>query len=306
LAGGIFRFLVRPKTPMLVQKEPAALQSDLMSGKGRKRRAKVERSAILASPDAVNVVTDAGPGAATAGPGSLLCAKGNATADGFRPSYWSYERVELPPAQVAPAVLAPLASLAPPIHSMACAMPPPPATEAPLTFDYPCNAGTGTQVVDEAPAIVNRGADRALWLATSKNIAALIGTELDGRQAALAARIELQRRPDANSSGTRRGRGLSVSRVTVDGLVAELKVARRGSVRELRNGVRSFDATFVALSLLMMFSASLLGYSVVRSDGLRHAWLAMAQIMPGSALAAGPIGAAEASLPASRIEIARN
>jgi hypothetical protein len=181
---------------------------------------------------------------------------------------------------------------------MAYAMPPsPPVNEVPHTFDYPCNSGAGTPVEAETPAIVDRGTDRALWLTTTKNIAALISTELDGREAALTARIELQRRSNPSSSGTRGARGAAASRVTVDSLVAELEAARRGSVRTLRDGVRSFDATFVALCLLMMFSAGLLGYSVVRNDGLRHAWLA-------TALA--PFGASQASASATHIEIARN
>ena len=286
------------RRPMLLQNQPAALQSNLMSSKGRKRRTKIERSQMLAVPDAASAVGDARPLAATPRPESLLCAKGNATADGFRPSYWSYERVEAPPVQPAPAPPAPLRSIASPPHSMAYAMPPsPPANEVPHTFDYPCNAGAVAPVEEETPAIVVRGTDRALWLTTTKNIAALISTQLDGREAALTARIELQRRSDPSSSGTRRARGAAASRVTVDSLVAELEAARRGSVRTLREGMRSFDATFVALCLLMMFSAGLLGYSVVRSDGLRHAWLA-------TALA--PFGASQASAAATHIEIARN
>jgi hypothetical protein len=119
---------------------------------------------------------------------------------------------------------------------------------------------------------------------------------LDGREAAMAARLEEQRRAESTAPTGGRTRAT----VTAESLIAELQTVRRGSIRQLRKGRRTVDATFVGLCVAMIVSAGILSYTLMRSDGMRFGWLASSQsVRPSLIFASG-------SLPSSIIEIARN
>jgi hypothetical protein len=308
---------------MATKKERATLQSELLSAKGQKRRSKAAcaKAQVLLEP--ASAAPDTSAAAAPQSVQSMLCAKGGATAAGFRPWHWSFERLIPPPIpaastaaplpepnQPAPVVTpAPVIASAPTVTAAPVIAAAPSATHAPAmpravclpvrepvpAFAYPCNSSTA--VVDETPSVANHSAERALWLATSKTIAGLISRELDGREAvAAAARLDQQRR--AESTAPTGGR--THPPVTAEGLIAELQTVRRGSVRGLRKGRRTLDATFVGLCVAMVVSAGILSYTLIRSDGIRFGWLAAAQsVRPALSFASG-------SLPTSIIEIARN
>jgi hypothetical protein len=301
---------------MATKKERATLQSELLSAKGQKRRSKAAcaKAQVLLEP--ASAAPDTSAAAAPQSVQSMLCAKGGATAAGFRPWHWSFERVIPPPIPAAstaaplsePNLPAPVVAPAPtvtaaPVTAAAPSAPHAPAMPRPVrlpvrepvpAFAYPCNSSTA--VVDETPSVADHSAERALWLATSKTIAGLIGRELDGREAAAAARLDQQRRADPTAPTG----GRTPQPVTAEGLIAELQTVRRGSVRGLRKGRRTLDATFVGLCLALIVSAGILSYTLMRNDGMRFAWLAAAQsVRPSLSFASG-------SLPTSIIEIARN
>jgi len=268
---------------MAARNKRATLQSDLMSGtveRGRKKAHLALGEVQTVSPEAskIGVATGAKAPSDVDQMQSLLCAKGSATAAGFRPWHWSYESVAPPqPAKVeatrSPTAVieqgsgtkAPSSIPMPAPRQMPTPAPrqmpaPPPRRRAPSSpalelpyqpeprFDYPCNATAS--VADEhalrAERVTDRSEERAVLLSTTKAIAALIATVLDAKDAALAARREeLQRGHGMDASGCRAGVQAKPPKITAESLIAELKTARRGSVRALRKRVRPFSAAFL-------------------------------------------------------------
>jgi hypothetical protein len=260
---------------MAAKNRRAKLQADLMAAKVVKPRGKPG----IAPPKPKVAPGAEQPSAALCASlkgEQVLCAKGNATAAGFRPWHWSYEPAPGVPSEPNPVLAPPSAPVEttarPPLEAAArspqilalsgapdeqpelCGLSvpielptelepapcEPPDFEA-VQFDYPCNAGL--EIVREAVDSTIYSADRALLQATTRTIAALIGKVLDAREAAAAARLEEQRRAYARDTHTRRVAS-GTPTLTAEGLIAELKSARRSSVRAMRKSVRRFDPVF--------------------------------------------------------------